>query len=80
MISMVHHSNYKYRNTVNNDQWVMSIINNNNEQGRSICILSYRAINLNFHVFVIINLRMKAGYQTIDFYVISSAYTTYGSV
>ena len=77
MVSMVHHSNYNCHNIVNNDQWVMSIININSEQGRSICVLSYRAIKLNFHVFVIINLRMKAGYQTIDFYVIFSAYTTY---
>ena len=80
MLSMVHHSNYKYRNTVNNDQCVMSILNNNSEQGRSICVLCYGAINLDFHVFVIINLCMKAGHQTIDFFVISSAYTTYGSV
>ena len=80
MLSMVHQSSYKYRNIVNNDQWVMSIINNNSEQGRSICVLSYGVINLNFHVFVIINIRMKAHHQTIDFYVIFSAYTTYGGV
>ena len=58
----------------------MSIININSEQGRSICILSNGVIKLNFHVFVIINLRMKAGHQTIDFYIIFSAHTTYGSV
>ena len=80
MVSMIHHNNYNRRNTVNNDQWVMSIINNNSEQGRSICVLSNGVTKLNFHVFVITNLRMKAGHQTIDFYVISSAYTTYGSV
>ena len=80
MLSMVHHSNYNCHNVVNNDQWVMSIINNNSEQGRSICVLSYGMLKLNFHVFVIINIRMKAHHQTIDFYVISSAYTTYGSL
>ena len=76
----MHHSNYKYHNAANNEHHIMSIISINSEQGRSICILSNGVTNLNFHVFVIINLRMKAGHQTIDFYVISSAYTTYGSV
>ena len=80
MVSSVHHSNYKYCNTANNEHHIKSIININSEQGRTICIMSYGVINLDFHVFVIINLRMKAGYQTIDFYVFSSTYTLFTDV
>ena len=80
MLSMVHQSNYNRHNIVNNDQWDMSIISSDSEQGRSICVVSYGVIKLNFHVFVIINLRMKAHHPTIDFYVIFSAYTTYRHV
>ena len=80
MVSMVDHSNYNCHNVVNNDQCDMFIININSEQGRSICILYNGTSKFNFHVFVIINIRMKAHHQTIDFYVIFSAYTTYGGV